>query len=98
VNRTAYKDESDVFYVDPNLFIGTYFQNNKTSKEVSVPGQNYKIMVYEWPSHIVLFDNLKPALDEALGQNNYKECLRFFNSHWHDDERRRGDVLVYCKS
>ena len=27
----------------------------------------------------------------------YEECWRGFNSVWHDDPRRRGDVLVWCK-
>jgi len=24
------------------------------------------------------------------------QCARFFNSHWHDDSRRVGDVVVWC--
>ena len=26
----------------------------------------------------------------------YSECKRLFNSHWHDDWRRKGDVVVWC--
>jgi len=33
----------------------------------------------------------------AVPQGMYEECWRGFNSVWHDDPRRRGDVLVWCK-
>jgi phosphatidylinositol glycan class B len=50
-----------------------------------------------WPtSHLVLFDNLLPQVQEVLTDQGYKECKRFFNSHFHDDSRRRGDVVVLC--
>jgi phosphatidylinositol glycan class B len=52
---------------------------------------------YAWPtSHLVLFDNLMPTLENYLRQEGYTECKRFFNSHFHDDSRRRGDVVVLC--
>ncbi|KAI8374976.1 Alg9-like mannosyltransferase family-domain-containing protein [Choanephora cucurbitarum] len=51
----------------------------------------------QWPvSHLVLFDNLLPQLGKHLESEGYKECQRFFNSHFHDDSRRRGDVVVLC--
>jgi phosphatidylinositol glycan class B len=46
--------------------------------------------------YLVLFDSLVPHLDGYLEAQGFKECQRFFNSHFHDDARRRGDVLVYC--
>lgn len=50
-----------------------------------------------WPtSHLVLFDNLLPQVQDLLSEQGYKECKRFFNSHFHDDFRRRGDVVVLC--
>ncbi|KAG2203600.1 hypothetical protein INT47_011694 [Mucor saturninus] len=48
----------------------------------------------DWPSHLVMFEQLH--LDEYLEAKGYKECNRFFNSHFHDDARRKGDVLVMC--
>ncbi|GAA5810680.1 hypothetical protein MFLAVUS_004106 [Mucor flavus] len=52
-----------------------------------------------WPtSHVLLFDSLSPILKEYLNQIGYVECKRFFNSHFHDDARRRGDVVVMCLS
>ena len=51
-----------------------------------------------WPtSHLILFENLVPQINTVLSQEGYRECKRFFNSHFHDDGRRRGDVLVYCR-
>ncbi|KAI8375524.1 Alg9-like mannosyltransferase family-domain-containing protein [Blakeslea trispora] len=51
----------------------------------------------QWPvSHLLLFDNLMPQLGDHLESEGYKECKRFFNSHFHDDRRRRGDVVVLC--
>ncbi|CEP11954.1 hypothetical protein [Parasitella parasitica] len=48
-----------------------------------------------WPTtHLLLFDNLIPKIREYLDKEGYKECQRFFNSHFHDDERRRGDVVL----
>lgn len=36
------------------------------------------------------------AVEKEEGRRLYKECARFFNTHWHDDWRRRGDVVVWC--
>lgn len=48
-------------------------------------------------SHLILFENLVPKIDKYLNENGYTECKRFFNSHFHDDARRRGDVVVLCR-
>jgi phosphatidylinositol glycan class B len=53
-------------------------------------------MNHTWPTHLVLFDQLK--IDDYLKEMGYIECKRFFNSHFHDDARRKGDVLVMCQS
>ena len=49
-----------------------------------------------WPSHLITFQAL--ALDATFKQKGYKICDRFFNTHWIDDPRRVGDVLVWCKT
>jgi phosphatidylinositol glycan class B len=48
----------------------------------------------QWPSHLVFFEVLEPTLIQYLDES-YEECARFFNSHFHDDWRRVGDVVVY---
>lgn len=50
-------------------------------------------------SHVVLFQHLlgQPKVQETLNSSSYRECWRTFNSHWNPDERRKGDVIVYCR-
>ena len=51
-----------------------------------------------WPRYVVFFGQLEADIRAVLGQagSRYRECWRSFNSHWHDDWRRRGDVIVWC--
>ncbi|KIX00315.1 uncharacterized protein Z518_10454 [Rhinocladiella mackenziei CBS 650.93] len=49
-----------------------------------------------WPDYLVFFAQLEPTLQSALRGSGYLECKRLFNSHWHDDWRRAGDVVVWC--
>ncbi|KAL2402994.1 GPI mannosyltransferase 3 [Exophiala dermatitidis] len=49
-----------------------------------------------WPDYLVFFAQLEPTLTASLRGSGYGECARFFNSHWHDDWRRTGDVVVWC--
>ncbi|CAN6616176.1 hypothetical protein TRVA0_006S02476 [Trichomonascus vanleenenianus] len=49
-----------------------------------------------WPSHLVFFEALEPTVRTYLAtRSSYIPHRRFFNSHFHDDWRRRGDVVVY---
>lgn len=56
---------------------------------------------HKWPSHIVVFQALLDESEERkesagglLRRMGYAEERRLWNSHWHEDERRRGDVVV----
>jgi phosphatidylinositol glycan class B len=50
-----------------------------------------------WPNYLVFFEQLEPTMKAVLHENDrYKECWRGFNTHWHDDWRRKGDVVVWC--
>jgi phosphatidylinositol glycan class B len=53
---------------------------------------------HEWPSHLVVFqallDNYGGGVRDFLEAKGYVEEHRLWNSHWHEDERRRGDVVV----
>ena len=62
-----------------------------------------------WPDYLVFFAQLEPTMRLATGKlpdqvteksdgKGYQECWRGFNSHWHDDWRRQGDVIVWCLS
>lgn len=49
-----------------------------------------------WPEYLIFFAQLEPTLQVSLRGSGYLECKRLFNSHWHDDRRRTGDVVVWC--
>lgn len=89
----SYMDESDVFYEDPEKFLQLNFPP-VFSKKLRQPGREYR---YEWPTHLVIFEALEPVMEEYLKESPYQECERFFNSYFHWDDRREGDVIVYCK-
>jgi phosphatidylinositol glycan class B len=47
---------------------------------------------YAWPERLVAFESLG-----NIWGDGYEVCWKGFNSHWHDDWRRQGDVVVYCR-
>lgn len=83
--RKKYLDEADRFYADPVGFLRT---------EV-----NDREQLREWPRYVVGFEGIGPALKEYYEEEmrgwTVREKWRGFNSHWHDDWRRRGDVVVW---
>jgi hypothetical protein len=50
----------------------------------------------DWPDYLVFFEQLETTMQHLLRGSGYGECHRTFNSHWHDDWRRRGDIVIYC--
>ncbi|KAK9478253.1 Alg9-like mannosyltransferase family-domain-containing protein [Lipomyces japonicus] len=91
VDISAYRDEADQFYDDPFLFLNTHFPALNESSENDI--SRFK---FNWPSHIVIFGALENTFKGFVG-NSYIEVQRLFNSHIHDDNRRKGDVIVYKK-
>lgn len=53
---------------------------------------------HEWPSYLVCFDVLLTEAGGEVGEflrgKGYAEERRVWNSHFHEDGRRRGDVVV----
>ncbi|EGW31129.1 glycosyl phosphatidylinositol synthesis [Spathaspora passalidarum NRRL Y-27907] len=47
-----------------------------------------------YPDKIIVFEPLESLMNDYL--HDYHLCQRFFNSYFHWDRRRSGDVLVYC--
>ena len=78
----THRDDSDVFYDDPALAWDTTW----------APAARGGVA---W-DYVVLFDALVPTLRSRLADAGLAECARFFNSHFSDDARRVGDVVVYC--
>ena len=52
-----------------------------------------------WPQYVIFFEQLEPVIREVLGSKDsvYAECHRQFSTHWHDDWRRKGDIVVWCR-
>lgn len=50
----------------------------------------------EWPDYLVFFEQLGGFMRSQLRESGYRECWRGFNTRWHDDWRRQGDILVWC--
>ncbi|EME84225.1 glycosyltransferase family 22 protein [Pseudocercospora fijiensis CIRAD86] len=99
--RLSYLDEADVFYADPVKWLNNNMQDRGIiSGDLEADAQNrleqIELGSRKWPHYLVVFEQLLPTLQPLLVGTRYKECRRFFNTHWHDDHRRKGDVVVYC--
>ncbi|KAK5110751.1 hypothetical protein LTR62_005628 [Meristemomyces frigidus] len=102
--RLIYKDEGDIFYNHPAAWI----EENLRSRDailLAPRGGEGKGQVQArqgdagkraWPEFLVFFEQLAPVMGAVLEGTKYRECWRGFNTHWHDDERRKGDVVVWC--
>lgn len=86
--RETYMDEADVFYDNPQAWL----KSNMGSHESHLR---------PWPEYLVFFEQLEETLSQYLRNvdtEKYEEAWRGFNTHWHDDRRRHGDVVVWRKS
>jgi phosphatidylinositol glycan class B len=106
-DRTAYLDEADEFYIRPGPagWLNANMEDVETVKNTgSRSGQHWmrqdpkfkRKYRREWPQNLVFFEHLEPVLRNHLAGSRYEECWRGFNSHFHDDARRVGDVIVWC--
>lgn len=105
--RPTYLDEADEFYIDPGptSWLKSNMEDVQTIQESgSRSGMHWlrqdpkfkRKYRREWPHHLVFFAQLEDKLKEYLHGTRYSECWRGFNSHFHDDWRRTGDVIVWC--
>jgi len=92
--RAAYVDEADRFYIDPRMWLAQNMQDLGVSVAEGESSALAERRV--WPQYVVFFEQLEPVIEEALCGTGYRECWRTFNTHWHDDWRRQGDVVVWC--
>lgn len=95
--RGSYLDEADQFYADPASFLlenmevlPHYMTNEVTTLQVATGTR-------AWPEYLVFFEQLEPVMRILLKGSRYHECWRGFNTHFHDDSRRKGDVIVWCQ-
>lgn len=100
--RDMYLDEADQFYADPqkwmmeNLEARSSIAANSEGIDVVVGGRSASASA--WPEYLVFFEQLEETMRGVLRETRYKVCWRGFNTHWHDDWRRKGDVVVLCLS
>ena len=105
--RTAYLDEADNFYADPHAWLRKNMSRHppraKSIFGSSLPRRSLELgssvnsgSRREWPDYLIFFEQLESVMQSALVGSAYQECWRGFNSHWHDDWRRKGDVVVWC--
>ncbi|KAK3048262.1 glycosylphosphatidylinositol anchor biosynthesis [Extremus antarcticus] len=93
--REGYMDEADVFYADPVAWIGENMASTETIRK-GTHLDNVSSEKKDWPEYLAFFEQLEPTIEQVLGDTRYHECWRGFNTHWHDDSRRKGDVIVWC--
>lgn len=94
-DRAEYLDEADIFYMHPGGWIDRYMADRKNIlSQSSVASEEEGRRA--WPEYLVFFEQLEPVMNAVLEDTKYTECWRGFNTHWHDDNRRRGDVIVQC--
>ena len=97
--RDLYLDEADQFYDDPAQWLQKHINPVETISESN--GGLGEIIVQDtgaWPDYLVFFEQLEPVMKDYLKSTRYDACWRGFNSHWHDDWRRKGEVVVWCLS
>lgn len=92
--RAAYLDEADHFYADPTVWMKTHMRDPPRADPSKDDVRS--LVKSAWPEYLVFFEQLEPTMKVFLQDTRYKECWRGFNTHWHDDWRRSGDVLVWC--
>ncbi|CAG8888392.1 unnamed protein product [Penicillium egyptiacum] len=105
--KAVYRDEADQFYDDPFQFLRqnmagglrhiprrpSYASSAHYSVSEKTPNEGTQ---HEWPDYLIFFAQLEPTLYTLLRGSYYGECWRTFNTNWHDDWRRRGDIVVWC--
>lgn len=86
IQRANYRDEADRFFADPVGFL---------AHEVGASNNTRA-----WPTLVIGFASIETPLrlawEAAAGHDSrLTEVTRVFNSHWHDDPRRMGPVVVW---
>ncbi|OOQ89134.1 GPI mannosyltransferase 3 [Penicillium brasilianum] len=103
--KAVYRDEADQFYDDPSQFLHDNMKGglrylpsrpSYISGPRSAPKPGKTTWTHEWPDYLIFFEQLEPTMHTLLRASSYAECWRTYNTAWHDDWRRRGDVVVWC--
>lgn len=87
----TYLDQTDLFYASPSRYLLDNFP-----QQVATDWPPFNLAGPTWPSHLVVFSNLleEDGVGRLLIEKGYVERERRWNSLWHEDERRRGEVVL----
>lgn len=105
--RSTYEDEADVFYNNPFVWLKQNMENLTMISTTGYTGSKWEDQERNvagrvirkrrsWPQYLVFFEHLEPQMKVYLKKAPYRQCWRGFNTDWHDDWRRQGDVVVWC--
>ena len=87
----SYKDEADLFYENTTLFLDLNFP---PLKERTYNALQYR---FNWPTHVIVFEPLEKDMNNYFADSEYHICKRIFNSYFHWDSHRQGDIIIYCR-
>ena len=89
-HKPNYKDEADKFFENPESWLSAHlplYYKSLSKNPIAVVDPLPRM-----PSHVVMFDNLKPSFINAY---KYEECAKSFHSHFPESHRSKY-LLVYC--
>ncbi|OAL72888.1 hypothetical protein A7D00_2661 [Trichophyton violaceum] len=93
--KATYVDEADQFYNNPSEFLSQHMASTGIISKHFSSASTHK---HDWPDYLIFFSHLEPTLKQDVrSSSSYAECYRTFNTAWHDDARRKGDVIVWCR-
>jgi GPI mannosyltransferase 3 len=82
----------------------SFFSSHKPVEGLSLQNVDISIGSWDgkkgrklWPHYLVFFEGATEAIAKVVHGTDYSQCWRGWNSWVHDDWRRRGDVVVWCK-
>lgn len=97
------KREDRKHWSNPNPQMGVFLNQGEGAQSPNYGGigslsrgQKAKSVKRAWPDYVIFFGQLEPFMRTYLENSAYRSCARLFNSHAHDDWRRKGEVVVYC--
>jgi phosphatidylinositol glycan class B len=94
--RSSYMDEADQFYADPTAWMREHMEDTESLwKRQPDAGVDIHQDKAQWPEYLVFFEQLEPTMKGFLANSPYRQGWQTFNTHWHDDGRRQGDVVVW---
>lgn len=84
--------DSKKLWSDPNPKIGRWLNEGEGGRPSELVGSKKRA----WPDYFLFFGQLELTMTRIMAGSAYVECKRFHNSLFHDDWRRKGDVVVWC--